>query len=110
MLRQDVVERGYHFRLIADESISKVVPQHLAAPRGQKRGLPGELQQLPLQLRAALHQARDRRHIASFQTLVQGHVDAIQEWSTAVCGTPIRPCFDSDMDGCAFPPMNGTDR
>jgi len=42
--------------------------------------------------------------------LVQGHVDAIQEWSTAVCGTPIRPCFDSDMDGCAFPPMNGTDR
>lgn len=19
-------------------------------------------------------------------------------------------CFDSDMDGCAFPPMNGTDR
>jgi hypothetical protein len=102
MPQQEVVDRRYQFRLVADESIRKVLPEYLAALAVKARS-PGELQQLPLQLATALHQAHDRRHNTAFQTSVEGGIDAIGEWSTALCGTPIRPCFDSDMNGWAFP-------
>ena len=111
VLQQEVVERGYQFRLVADESIRKVVPQYLAALAVKAR-LPGELQQLPLQLCAALHQARDRCHTRSLPNIGPG---PRRRYPRMVNGyvrhaDPTVPCFDSDMDGCGFPPMNRTDR
>src|SRR5271166_212812 len=91
MLQQEVVERDYQFRLVADESIRKVISQYLAAVAVKAR-LPRELQHLPLQLCTAVQQARDRRHHTSLQTSVEHRLDAIRERSTATCGTPIDEC------------------
>jgi hypothetical protein len=96
VLQQEVVERRYQFRLVADESIRKVVPQHLAALAVKTR-----LQENSSSSRLSSAQRSSRLAIAvshtPFQTLVEGRFDAIREWSTGTCGTPIRPCFDSGM-------------
>ena len=100
VLQQEVVERGYQFQLVADELIRKVVPQYPAAVAVKAR-LPGELQQLPLQLRTTVHQARDRYHTPlPSKHRFGGRFDAIGEPSTATCGTPMRPVpgFDPDVN------------
>ena len=63
-------------------------PQHLAALAVKTR-LPRELQQLPLQVRAALHQTLDRCH-TPLPYIDSGGLDGIGESLTALCANLIR--------------------
>ena len=89
----------------------EVVPQYLAAARGQIAAARKTPAAPASALRCAPPAARSLSHTAPFHTSIRGRFDAIGEPSTAVCGTPIRqvPCFDSDVNGCGSPPMNRTD-